>query len=110
GRMLCVYSPSALRNSLGIQRISHLCFLKHRKRRRKPNMKALIFATGIALLALANPAYASWAENANMRYPVYTGTDRALARAHQGLDRSTMGRPYRPYRYYPARRYYRTWR
>jgi hypothetical protein len=70
-------------------------------------MKAALFATGFALLSLASPAYASWAENANMRYPVYTGTDRALARAHYGLDRTTMGRLHR---YYPVRRYYRTWR
>ena len=45
-------------------------------------MKAAVFATGLALLTLAGPAYASWAENANMRYPVYTGTDQALARAN----------------------------
>jgi hypothetical protein len=70
-------------------------------------MKAALFATGLALLAFANPAYASWAESPNMRYPVYTGTDRALARAQHGLDRTTMGRAYRPY---SVRRVYRTWR
>jgi hypothetical protein len=54
--------------------------------------KAALFATGLAILAFAGPAYASWAESPNMRYPVYTGTARAEARAQQGLDRSTTGR------------------
>jgi hypothetical protein len=53
-----------------------------------PNMKAAVIATGLALLTLATPAYASWAENANSRYPVFTGTNaslaRAQARAHSG--------------------------
>ena len=66
-------------------------------------MKAAVFATGLALLTLAGPAYASWAENANMRYPVYTGTDQALGRARADARR---------YGYYPRRinhrhKYYR---
>jgi hypothetical protein len=44
-------------------------------------MKAALIATGLALLTLATPAYASWAENANSRYPVFTGTNASLARA-----------------------------
>jgi hypothetical protein len=70
-------------------------------------MKVALFATGLALLSLASPAYASWAESPNMRNPVYTGTDRSLARAQHGLDRSTMGRVYRPY---SARRYHHRYR
>ena len=57
-------------------------------------MKAAAFATGLALLTLAGPACASWAENANMRNPVYTGTDRALAQAQADARR---------YGYYPRR-------
>ena len=44
-------------------------------------MKVAVFALGLALLSLASPAYASWAENANMREPVYTGTAASLAQA-----------------------------
>ncbi|MEA3025842.1 MAG: hypothetical protein QOF91_1127 [Alphaproteobacteria bacterium] len=61
-------------------------------------MKAAVFATGLAPLSLANPAYASWAENANMGYPVYTGTNAALARASYGA------------RVYSARRFHHGWR
>jgi hypothetical protein len=46
-------------------------------------MKVALIAAGLALLSLASPsAYASWAENANKQYPVYTGTAQALARAN----------------------------
>ena len=61
-------------------------------------MKAAVFATGLALLTLASPANASWAENANMRYPVYTGTDQALARARADA---------RGYRHFPRRIHHR---
>ena len=43
-------------------------------------MKTALFAAGLALL-MAGPAYASWAENAQMRNPVYTGTNASLAAA-----------------------------
>jgi hypothetical protein len=50
-------------------------------------MKPVLLAIGLALL-LAGPAQASWAENANMRNPVFTGTDRSLAEAqHQRIYR-----------------------
>jgi hypothetical protein len=47
-------------------------------------MKVALIAAGFALLTLGIPANASWAENANMAYPVYTGTNAALARAQAG--------------------------
>jgi hypothetical protein len=71
-------------------------------------MNAILFATGLALLALAGPAHASWAENANMRNPIYTGTDRSLAQAQHGLDRSTTARIHRPYSM--RRHHHRAWR
>jgi hypothetical protein len=46
-----------------------------------PDMKAALIAAGLALLTLATPAYASWAENANSTRPVFTGTSASLARA-----------------------------
>ena len=66
-------------------------------------MNKVLFAAGLALLSWASPAYASWAESPNMRYPVYTGTDRAFARAQHGLDRSTMGYVHR---YHSVRRFH----
>ena len=44
-------------------------------------MKTALLAAGLAALLLSGPAHASWAENANMRNPVFTGTDRSLAQA-----------------------------
>jgi hypothetical protein len=64
-------------------------------------LKAALIATGLALLTLATPASASWAENANSRNPVFTGTNASLARA-QGA------RYHRYHRYqhrYPVRRF-----
>jgi len=46
-------------------------------------MKAALLAAALATL-VGTQAQASWAENANKQYPVYTGTDAALARA-QGV-------------------------
>ena len=69
-------------------------------------MKTAVLAAALALLSLASPALASWAESPNMRYPVYTGTDRSLARARHGLDRSTMAHSYRDHWY----RYHHAWR
>jgi len=60
-------------------------------------MKTALLATALMLLASASSAWASWAETANMRYPYYTGTDRALARAQHGLDPATTAHRYRPY-------------
>ena len=45
-------------------------------------MKAILLAA--ALVLVASQAQASWAENANKQYPVYTGTNAALARAQAG--------------------------
>jgi len=51
---------------------------------KETNMKAALFAAGLTLV-LAGPVQASWAENARMRSPVYTGTNRSLAHAqHAG--------------------------
>jgi hypothetical protein len=44
-------------------------------------MKAALLAIGLAFVALATPANASWAENSNMEHPVFTGTSRSLASA-----------------------------
>ena len=61
-------------------------------------------ATLIAVLAvgmLGTPASASWAERADMAYPVYTGTNQALARANRGLGHYRYyGRHYRHHAYY----------
>ena len=38
-------------------------------------MKTALLAAGLAALLLSGPAHASWAENSNMRNPVFTGTD-----------------------------------
>jgi len=45
-------------------------------------MKAILLAAVLTLVG--TQAHASWAENANKQYPVYTGTDAALARAQAG--------------------------
>jgi len=45
-------------------------------------MKAILLVA--ALMLVATQAHASWAENANKQYPVYTGTNAALARAQGG--------------------------
>ena len=45
-------------------------------------MKAVLLAA--ALMLVGTQAHASWAENANKQYPVYTGTNAALARAQAG--------------------------
>ena len=45
-------------------------------------MKAILLAAALTLVG--TQAHASWAENANKQYPVYTGTDAALARAQGG--------------------------
>ena len=55
-------------------------------------MKAVLLAA--ALMLVGTQAQASWAENANKQYPVYTGTNAALARAQAGD-------------YYPHRRFVR---
>jgi hypothetical protein len=63
-------------------------------------MKVAVIAMGLALLSLASPAQASWAENANMAYPVFTGTNAALARANRGAY----------YAYAPRRVHRHAWR
>ena len=68
-------------------------------------MKAILLAAALALVG--TQAHASWAENANKQYPVYTGTDAALARAQAGRY---SGRYYHHRRYvrpYVQRRYER---
>jgi len=45
-------------------------------------MKAVLLAT--ALMLVGTQAHASWAEGANKQYPVFTGTNAALARAQAG--------------------------
>jgi hypothetical protein len=42
-------------------------------------MKVLFLAG--ALMLVGTQAHASWAENANLQYPVFTGSDRTLASA-----------------------------
>jgi hypothetical protein len=67
-------------------------------------MKAILLVAALTLVA--TQAHASWAENANKQYPVYTGTDAALARAQGGRY---YGRYYhhRYVRPYVQRRYER---
>lgn len=65
-------------------------------------MKVALIAAGLALFTLATPADASWAENANSRNPVFTGTNASLARA-QGVRRAHYGRYHRE-QYRPVRR------
>ena len=68
-------------------------------------MKAILLAAVLTLVG--TQAHASWAENANKQYPVYTGTDAALARAQGGRY---YGRSYHHRRYvrpYVQRRYER---
>jgi hypothetical protein len=69
-------------------------------------MKAILLVAALTLVA--TQAHASWAENANKQYPVYTGTDAALARAQGGRY---YGRyHHRHYvRPYVQRRYYERW-
>jgi len=76
-------------------------------------MKAALLAAALMLVGtqalVGSQAQASWAENANKQYPVYTGTNAALARAQAGRH---YGRYYhRPYvrRPYVERRYYERW-
>jgi hypothetical protein len=71
-------------------------------------MKAALLLGGL-MLVLASPAEASWAENANKAYPVYTGTNAALARAqgtryrHVRPVRRAYPGPSRTYNVYPSR-------
>jgi len=67
-------------------------------------MKVTLVAA--ALMLAGTQAHASWAENANKQYPVYTGTDAALARAQAGRTygrhyRHSVRRPYVQRRYQP---------
>jgi hypothetical protein len=91
---------------MAIYAFSQRAFLNN-NRPKEADMKVVLLMAGLALWSFASPACASWAENANMRHPVFTGTDRSLARARHGLDPTTMGHGY--FYYYP-RRYYRVWR
>lgn len=65
-------------------------------------MKAILLTA--ALMLVATQAHASWAEGANKQYPVFTGTNAALARAQ-----AVSGGYYRHVRrhYYVHRRYER---
>jgi hypothetical protein len=70
-------------------------------------MRAILAAAALVVL-VGTQAQASWAENANKNYPVYTGTNAALARAQAGH----AGRYYRhsvrhAYHGYAYRRYER---
>jgi hypothetical protein len=72
-------------------------------------MKTALFAVAFAALLGSGPAQASWAENANKAYPVYTGTNASLARAQastgyghrhhrrmlRSIHRESSGRTYR---------------
>ena len=66
-------------------------------------MKAILLAT--ALMLVGTQAQASWAEGANKQYPVYTGTNAALARAQGNWY---PGRHY-VRRHYWHHRYYERW-
>jgi len=66
-------------------------------------MKAVLLVAALTLFA--TQAHASWAENANKQYPVYTGTDAALARGQGGryygrYHHRHYVRPYAQRRYY----------
>ena len=50
-------------------------------------MKAILLAA--ALMLAGTQAHASWAEGANKQYPVYTGTNAALARAQAATTTPT---------------------
>ena len=59
---------------------------------------ALLAAT---LLLIGTQAQASWAENANKEYPVFTGSEQSLARAQATrYDRRAVRRPYYQHRRY----------
>ena len=68
-------------------------------------MKAIPLAA--ALMLVGTQAHASWAEGANKQYPVFTGTNAALARAQavsgwyygRGYYRHSVRRPYVHRRY-----------
>jgi hypothetical protein len=67
-------------------------------------MKAILLAA--ALMLVGTQAHASWAEGANKQYPVFTGTNAALARAqavsggyYGGYRRHYVRRPYLHRRY-----------
>jgi len=65
-------------------------------------MKVALFAAALTLV-VGPPGNASWAENANKEYPVFTGTDQALVRAQ-------AKRYYRHsvrHSYYAPRKFYR---
>jgi len=64
-------------------------------------MKAALLAAALATL-VGTQAQASWAENANKQYPVYTGTSQSLARAQAGnyRHRHYVRRPYYGHRKY----------
>ena len=63
-------------------------------------MKAILLAA--ALMLVGTQAHASWAEGANKQYPVFTGTNAALARAQAGryYYRHSVRRPYDVHRRY----------
>ena len=68
-------------------------------------MKAALLAAALATL-VGTQAQASWAENANMQNPVYTGTARSLARAQAENHyryRHYVRRPYYGHRKYQIR-------
>jgi hypothetical protein len=57
---------------------------------KEAHVKAAVFVVGLSLLMAgpaAGPALASWAENAQMRNPVYTGTNASLAAAQHARYR-----------------------
>ena len=65
-------------------------------------MKAALLAAALVTL-VGTQAQASWAENANKQYPVYTGTNQSLARAQAGKNyryRNYVRRPYYVHRRY----------
>jgi len=59
-------------------------------------MKATLLAAALVTL-VGTQAQASWAENANKQYPVYTGTSQSLARAQAGRNYRQWNAPRRPY-------------
>lgn len=84
-------------------------FLSTQQTHKETHVKSTLLAVGFALL-LAGPAQASWAENANMRNPVFTGTDRSLAQAqHQRVYRGHV-RPHRIHRDFHRDSWDRTYR
>jgi hypothetical protein len=62
-------------------------------------MKTVLLAA--TLLLIGTQAQASWAENANKEYPVFTGTEQAVARAQATRHyRHAVRRPYYEHRRY----------